>query len=110
MSQRQEVLKQMHITPYEKLYQDAEVRRRKMEQKGQTDEQLIAAMPPPARPASARPLSHSLGHMPSETSFDLHSMCSLPASDRLHAYYLKKEVCFVTSTHIVTCTPIGRFT
>ena len=82
----------MQITPYEKLYQDAEVRRRKMEQKGQSDEQLIASMPAPTRPASARPLSRSLGHMPSETSFDLHSMCSLPASDRLHAYHMRKEV------------------
>lgn len=93
MSQRQEVLKQLHITPYEKLYQDAEIRRKKMEQKESAEEQLITSVPPASRLGSARPLSRSLGRMPSESSFDLHSMCSLPASDRLHAYHLRKEVC-----------------
>lgn len=92
MSQRQEVLKQLHITPYEKLYQDAEVRRKKMEQKESAEEHVITSAPPARRPGSARPLSRSLGHIPSESSFDLRSMCSLPASDRLHAYHLRKEV------------------
>eukprot|EP00892_Ulva_mutabilis_P011944 jgi/Ulvmu1/9121/UM005_0217.1 len=90
MSQRQEVLKQMHISPYEKLYQDAEVRRKKLEQK-ETKEVSLHTAALQDRPGSARPLSRSLGHFPSESSIDLHSMCSLPASDRLHAYHLKKE-------------------
>lgn len=93
MSSRQQVLKEMHITPHEKLYQDAEARRRKLEQKEAADERLIPASTLPARPGSARPLSRSLGRFPSESSFDLRSMCSLPASDRLHAYHLRKEVC-----------------
>lgn len=92
MSQRQEVLKQLRISPYEKLYQDAEVRRRKMEQKEASEDHLAPSTRPLPRPGSARPLSCSASRVPSESSFDLHSMCSLPASDRLHAYHLRKEV------------------